>query len=386
MKLHLFNPENDLALADGNANYCAPPAAERIAYDLATLPLWYASSSDAVWLPDKMHIEYCRRISSLFDVALPFGQHMIERVSSAVPWGWSPQVVRRYMQAGVPVSCLPAKESVEKMRMLSNRQSSIRILSRLAASGISIPPLPKYIDRLEDVADYVCGRERCVVKAPWSGSGKGIMWGIGRMEVPMEHFCKGVIKRQGAVLCEEYLSSVREFAMEFLAKDGRVQFAGYSLFNTEKGSYSGNVLASDGAIESLLAGYIQLDLIRKVRNSLPPILEEMLAGCGYEGYLGIDMMIYDDNGTCCLNPCMELNLRMNMGMVSRIFFDRFVEEGRRGEYFVSFCRNEGEAYCRHCINKERYPLKTVSSRIASGYIELSPVDRQSRYAAYAIIY
>ena len=30
MKLHIFNPENDLALADGGANYCPTPAATRI--------------------------------------------------------------------------------------------------------------------------------------------------------------------------------------------------------------------------------------------------------------------------------------------------------------------------------------------------------------------
>ena len=47
MKLHLFNPENDLAIADGNANYCAPPSALKIAYDLSTLPLWYANNEDA---------------------------------------------------------------------------------------------------------------------------------------------------------------------------------------------------------------------------------------------------------------------------------------------------------------------------------------------------
>ena len=51
-----------------------------------------------------------------------------------------------------------------------------------------------------------------MVKAPWSGSGKGIMWGLGRMEVPMEHFCKGVIRRQGGVVCEEFLFSKKEFA------------------------------------------------------------------------------------------------------------------------------------------------------------------------------
>ena len=36
MILYIFNPENDLALADGGANYCPPPAAALIAHELAS--------------------------------------------------------------------------------------------------------------------------------------------------------------------------------------------------------------------------------------------------------------------------------------------------------------------------------------------------------------
>ena len=66
MKLHLFNPENDLAIADGNANYCAPPSALKIAYDLSTLPLWYANNEDAVYLSDTSHFEYYKEYSKNF--------------------------------------------------------------------------------------------------------------------------------------------------------------------------------------------------------------------------------------------------------------------------------------------------------------------------------
>ena len=76
MKLHIFNPENDLALADGGANYCPTPAAARIAYDLASLPLWFADEQDCVVLPDDMHREYHREVSSLFAVASPYNSDM----------------------------------------------------------------------------------------------------------------------------------------------------------------------------------------------------------------------------------------------------------------------------------------------------------------------
>ena len=70
------------------------------------------------------------------------------------------------------------------------------------------------------------------------------MWGLGRVEVPLENFYKGIIKRQGGVVCEHFLESVQEFAMEFFAGEHGVSFVGYSLFDADKGSYSGNLLAS----------------------------------------------------------------------------------------------------------------------------------------------
>ena len=46
--LYLFNPENDLALANGGKNYTPPPLARTIARDLSTLPLWYATEGENI--------------------------------------------------------------------------------------------------------------------------------------------------------------------------------------------------------------------------------------------------------------------------------------------------------------------------------------------------
>lgn len=42
MKLYLFNPDSDLALASNEENYMAPASARRMIQDLALLPMWYA--------------------------------------------------------------------------------------------------------------------------------------------------------------------------------------------------------------------------------------------------------------------------------------------------------------------------------------------------------
>ena len=385
MILHLFNPENDLALADGGANYCPPPAAAQIAYDLASLPLWFAGTENAVALPDGNHLQFCEDISNSFNIALPYEASMASKVERCRPWGWSAQMKRRFKAMGVPVDVLPSDEAVDAVRFLSNRRSAIKILTELKERGIEVPAMPQYLHDADAVAAFVNSMPRCVVKAPWSGSGKGIAWGIGRVETPMEHFYRGVIKRQGGVVCEHFLESVQEFAMEFFAGEDGVSFVGYSLFDADKGSYSGNLLASDSRIEGILSHLVPLETLHNVRAHLLEILSSMLHGSGYSGYLGVDMMIYRSGEHLCLNPCMELNLRMNMGVVSRLFYDNYVVHGAEGRFFVDFYKKPGGAYKCHMNNNKNHPLEVRDGRIYRGYLNLSPVTPESRYAAYVIL-
>lgn len=384
MILHIFNPENDLALADGGANYSPTPAACRIAYDLACLPLWFADAGDAVSLPDELHREYAKEMSRLFVLAKPYEKSFRNNITMCRPWGWSPQMFRKLQAAGFG-ELLPAKQDVDAIRELSNRRTAIRILESLAERGFDIPAMPLYMTTADDVAEFINSRPRCVVKAPWSGSGKGVMWGIGHVETPLENFYKGVIRRQGGVVCENFLDSRVEFAMEFHSSKNGIAFSGYSLFSTHKGSYTGNMLASDSVIEQRLAEYIPIDELRRLRSELENILQDISVHECYNGYLGVDMMIYDDNGTMRLNPCMELNLRMNMGMVSRLFYDNHVSAASVGEYKVDFFKRDGEALALHEKNMQEHPLSVKDGKVVSGYLNLSPITMESRYSAYAIV-
>lgn len=384
MILHVFNPENDLALADGGANYSPTPAACRIAYDLACLPLWFADAGDAVLLPDGQHCEYAEVMSPLFVLAKPYEKSFRNNVTMCRPWGWSPQMLRKLQTAGFG-ELLPAKRCIDAIRELSNRRTSIKILEALAERGFDTPAMPLYMTAADDVAEFINSRQRCVVKAPWSGSGKGVMWGLGRVETPLENFYKGVIRRQGGVVCENFLDSIVEFAMEFRSSKNGIAFSGYSLFNTHKGSYTGNMLASDRVIEERIAEYIPLHELHRLRSELEKILQDISVHECYDGYLGVDMMIYDDKGNMRLNPCMELNLRMNMGMVSRLFYDKHVSAASVGDYKVDFFKRDGEALALHEKNMQEYPLTVKEGKIVSGYINLSPITARSRYSAYAII-
>ena len=43
LEVYLFNPDNDLALANGDENYTPPLSARKMADDLSLLPIWYTS-------------------------------------------------------------------------------------------------------------------------------------------------------------------------------------------------------------------------------------------------------------------------------------------------------------------------------------------------------
>ena len=385
MKLHLFNPENDLALADGGFSYCPPPAAMCIANELATLPLWYAGAEDVVSLPSAEHCAYRDEMAKIFNLPNAYSPTMLQSVTSLAPWGWSAQMRHRFKAMGFDKALLPTDEGIEKMRNLSSRRLTIDVLTALRNSGVDTPPLPQYIDNIDDAVAFVNGCTRCVVKAPWSGSGKGIMWGIGRAEEPMVHFCRGVIRRQGGVVCEHFLNAKAEFAMEFFAEPNAVSFVGYSLFTAENGAYIGNILATDDDIEEILSKYISREVLINVREKLCCIMQSLLAESGYCGYFGIDMMLYNNGDGCRLNPCMEVNLRMNMGVVARLFYDRFVHCGARGIYRVKYYKSRGEAHQAHLELQAAHPLTVKDGRVVEGYINLAPVTPECRYTAYAIV-
>ena len=385
MKLHLFNPENDLALADGGFSYCPPPAAMCIAGELSSLQLWYAGVEDAVLLPTERHIAFRDEMSAFFELPPAYSPSMQSLVTALSPWGWSAQMRHRFKAMGFDGALLPSEDSIARMRCLSSRVHTIEILTALRNAGIDTPPMPQYINNIDDAVTFVNTHNRCVVKAPWSGSGKGIMWGIGNAEEPMVNFCKGVIRRQGGVVCEHFLNARTEFAMEFIATADAVGFAGYSLFTAENGAYTGNLLAGNEEIEKRLSQYIPIETLADVKAQLCVVMQRLLTESGYRGYFGVDMMIYDNGDGYRLNPCMEVNLRMNMGVVSRLFYDRFVGVGKQGIYRVRFFKQPGEVYRSHLEMKEMYPLKVQNSRITKGYINLVPVTHENRYIAYSII-
>lgn len=400
--LYIFNPEHDLALASGEVNYMAPASARRMAAELALLPVWYAEEGSAVLAASAYNLDYLRKMQEMFSlsVALMTEPELAEETQSDVapelageplwdirPWGWDVAVRQRLIALGVSESNLPDKAQLQALRSASHRLSAVELLPRLQL-GSHFCGESFYLTLPEDWQQFVESQEVCLLKAPLSGSGKGLNWCKGVFTSSISGWCARIGSQQGGVVGEPIYNKVEDFAMEFLSSgDGRVVFAGYSQFRTGgSGAYEGNLLASDAAIEQNLSAYVPLAELHRLRNTLERELSVRF-GTIYTGYLGVDMMI------CCfpeapvyrIHPCVEINLRMNMGVVARLFHDRYVHPDSSGSFQISYCPTEGEAWRQHEQMASANPLQIESGRIVSGYLPLVPVHKKSCYRAWILV-
>lgn len=388
MKLYVFNPDSDMALAHNNENYLAPASIRRMAHDLALLPMWYALPESAVLAPSAYNIDYMKDMKRLFSLPVQLiTEPELSEYSDAqvLPWGWNLSIRKRLLKGGILERKLPTVERIAEYRKLSSRETAMEILSVFDyedeewSCGQSY-----YLSFLHDCKKFVERKEACVLKAPWSGSGKGLNWCQGVFTKSIEGWCERIIEEQGFVSGEPLYNKVEDFAMEFYS-DGhdKVLFVGYSLFDTNKsGAYAGNVLMTSQNIEKRIEEYVSLSVLTSLREKLCDILSEAY-GTAYIGYLGVDMMVcLCDNNRYAVHPCVEINMRMNMGVFSSLFHDNFMAPESTGRFLIEYNPSNEELQAKHKQDLQAYPLLVKNKRLVSGYLPLVPVTSRSCYRAY----
>ena len=109
----------------------------------------------------------------------------------------------------------------------------------------------------------------------------------------------------------------------------------------------------------------------------------------YKGYLGVDMMIcrFPENEKTAfrIHPCVEINLRMNMGVMTRFLYDCYVHPDSAGCSGIDYHPSEGEALKEHERMSATYPLEIREGKVCSGYLPLVPVHKRSCYRAWMLV-
>lgn len=390
--MYIFNSDHDLALANFTTNYTPPASAVKMRSDLALLPVWYADGDNVISdsEADRLYLQKLKDI-------LPLTSHLIytEDIHNypdekVIPWGWNPSIRKKLSLFGVNELYLPSLNKLEQVREYSHRKNGVKLLRELRSELSGTCGESHYFIELENLLLYlksIPGDK--VLKMPLSGSGKGLIWILGDITDKQTDWCRRVIRQQDGVVAEPVLAKERDFAMEFYLNNGSVRFAGYSLFAAAKsGAYSGNDLLSDENIEKELSKYISVSQLHKLRELLMLKLPKYYPQ--YSGYAGVDMMICREKESegikYILQPCVEVNMRMNMGVVSRLFHDRFMYPQSKGQFVVEYFKKPGNILDFHEKMQRESPIEVHNEKIISGYLPLTPVAADTRYIAYVLVF
>ena len=325
MKLHLFNPEHDLALATNEAHFTAPHAARELRADLGFIPALWASNGDLVLVDDVAaafnayrRFKFDRKPEVIFIAKddLTTGIFSSDAHIEIAPWGWDRAIVMQLKNMQIPKHLLPSDDALQHIRRLSHRQTSVVLLHALREQ-LPQSTVGERVEcrRMMEVHQWIDRWHHIVVKAPWSSSGRGVRYIHSEMETNTAGWLNNMITRQGSIFVEPYFNKVKDFGMEFFSDgNGRIDYWGLSLFKTINGAYAGSLLATEEEKETALTGYISKDVIQTVCTRIQNQMGSLLKG-RYAGAFGVDMMVVaekDGNGFV-LHPCVEINLRRTMG-------------------------------------------------------------------------
>lgn len=379
-RLFLFNPDCELAIANGSSHYMPPANVVRMADDLALLPAYWAASGDCILVRDKVGGDFFERQKEFFDLnCQPVGWEDVPdlNLESVEPWGWSPWLCRRL--EGVNGVVPWGAERKELYSRKKARECLLRLLPLLPS--VDTECVPDICCSMAEIEQRIAGG-KYVIKAPWSSSGRGILKVNGTLSGKEKEWLCGVLRRQGYVMVEKWLDKICDFAMEFYSDGTKVRFIGLSEFYTgENGEYKGNYIGSQKNIEKTLAAYVGEACFEEIELRLTEILSGLLSS-DYSGYFGVDMMVYrNDSGGMCVQPCLEINLRYTMGLVALFLSRKYLAEGAFGMFSILFFPASGEASEYHSEQQRQFPAIREGGKIRSGYVSLTPVTENTCFVA-----
>lgn len=280
MKLLIFNPEHDLCLANGSADFVSPQSA-----------VDYARSSSAVMqnlYPDGLFL-------SAYD-PLP-----AESVTEVVAWGWNATLKKQLQKAGIDEKLLPTDEELSCWRALQHRQTVL-----------PLQPDAHRIETAEQVEELLASpNRRWVLKAPWSGAGRGLHWIDGTLSPNDRAWLQKTVAQQSCVVAEPWRDVVEDFALEYFVHDYKLEFLGYSLFSTAHGVYRENILLSDSEMRARIEAGSSAKALAEKRDEVEKFLTSEIVP-HYHGPVGVDFVVDEKGG---IHLC-EMNLRHTMGMVA----------------------------------------------------------------------
>ena len=235
--LHLFNPSQEIALADNTDSFTPKAIVRKMESQLADFPKYYADENDAILMPDNSIINLHGELVNQKEInrLIPF------------PWGWNRTVKKRFTKCGISEELMPSDNQLDYIRLFAGRKFCVEYIRDCFTlcddkpyNNLLVGRNMKFFSQTDDLNVNI--KEPIIFKQLWSSSGRGNVVAHSfddNLMITLNAFCRN----QGGFICDFFYDKTLDFAMEFYVfADGAVEFVGYSVFNTENnGKYQGNL-------------------------------------------------------------------------------------------------------------------------------------------------
>ena len=374
--LYFFNPGCELEVANGSKNYNLQKFPQILENDLRTLPMFFAKKNDTVLINKPIENTFINTWKDRFCTCFMTEDEIKKqdkKFEKFIPWGISPRAF--HLVEGMNFSDNFYKNGFEnKHKKLFSRESSADFCKKFYEEFPFDEIFPKknelpFIARTVEEATLFFKEKfsekalGAVFKAPFASSGRGVR--IFRNDSLTDNILQWtgfVIKTQGAVECETFFDRKQDFSMHYKIEGKKIEFKGMSLFETaDNGFYLSSRI---GKFFNELPLFNALN-VKQLAEYQTKILEKTVYTENYSGNLGIDCMVYSQNGSFKLNPCVEINCRNSMGALAMNLED-FIEKGSKCSFHVFQKQKSAEM-----LSKKP---QIISGKLKSGFLSLTPQE------------
>ncbi len=324
ISIFFFNPETDIVLGLDSDNYTPNKNIALFRKQLSLLPALYGKQGDIIAVRNDQHYESLHSLP-FFDIAEEkgmavvriadlneFGKDNFASFSDSVifdPWGWNKEVLKLMKRHNVYYLSHVSSKDIDNLRRLSNRKQTINFFNFIGRDCAFSSPV--YMENEMEVRDFISLNPSFCFKAPWSSSGRGIVFSRNTSKEKIFKWAQGILKSQGGIMAENYYNRSIDFASEWNISNGKTYYCGLSLFKADsRGKYCGNLLVNQEKIkETLIDNSLWSDAILEYQKNF---IDKYISPF-YQGPLGFDMLVTEDGK---VNPCVEINIRRTMGHVA----------------------------------------------------------------------
>ena len=397
--IYYFNPTCELAVANGSFSYQPPLLLQEMERDLAILPFVFCTENDFVLTETPPSTVFLQKLEK-FGFELPQFCSLAELESlptgsfdAIFPWGWSPAAHFRIKnlkeKSGTQFKESPVFQWNNEHKLLFERSTSLDFLNGLLENQppdwfINKEMVGEKVTSCDEIDSLLKKHSPLVLKAPMSSSGRGIqIIRKTQLNTSNKQWISGVLKQQKYLIAEPYLEKLLDLSFQFqVLSSSEIEYLGYSIFETNSnGQYSGTFIHPNLG-KFISEKYVpELEFrIEETAKVLKSALEKSAYATEHRGLLGVDALVFGNEDHLIMQPCIEINSRMNMGILT-MFLERRIHPDSTGKFELFY--DSAYGYCDFVDTQlQLNPPKFKQGKIYSGFLPLVEPNAKTKFGAY----